>query len=262
MTSDNETPSPVLASDLEIPHGLPDALAAADAGGAPDAGHSLLQELELLDAEGALLPDLRPVARVIGRPELRLVLTLHHGRANVQARGWLDRDQTAVVVPESPAPDAGLRLLCFPTVHLAYRLATFLALGPRPLRDEAGAALMSRLRLEEIVGSGLEGEEARGVAGLDEPQADGLLAGLCRPDALHWRVVLRDAATEGTTSTFTREAEAVDAGEGGLWLVGPAGDDVRVVVAPATTTQAWRLLSTMLPANEETAAIVSAHGAR
>lgn len=256
-----ETPSPVLVSDLEAPHGLPDALASAGARGTPGDVHApLLHELELLDARGSLLLELQPVARAIAFPQLMLSLSLKHGRGSVQAQGWLNRDQAVVAVPESPGVEVGLRLLCFPTVHLAYRLGAFLGLGPRKLRGEAGAAVIGRGALGEIVGCGLDPGEARVVAGIDDPQADRLVEALSRPEALHWRVRLEDAPTGG--ETFAREAEAVDVGEQGLWLVGPGGDDARVLVTPAITTQAWRLLATMLPTQDETVAVLAAQDAR
>jgi 2-methylisocitrate lyase-like PEP mutase family enzyme len=58
--------------------------------------------------------------------------------------------------------------------------------------------------------------------------------------------------------TFSRRTEAVDAGADGLWLIGPSADEDLVLVVPATTTKLWRLVTTMLPTQEETVAILAA----
>lgn len=193
---------------------------------------------------------------VIAAPLLTLRLELRLGGVPVTGEGWLDRDQAVLGLPESADDDAAVRLLCFPTVRLAHTLAGFLDLGPRPSREDLGALLVEPAALERLLGSGVSPEQARAELEFDDATADGALAGLCGRGTLHWRLELHDAPSAGMT--FSRRTEAVDAGADGLWLIGPSADEDLVLVVPATTTKLWRLVTTMLPTQEETVAILAA----
>ncbi len=257
MTPDYEAPSGVYDGALSGPPELVLALSAADSatGGATIDQRALLATLGLLDGE-ALVADLQPIAAVIAAPLLTLRLELRLRGVPVIGEGWLDRDQAVLGVPESADDDAAVRLLCFPTVRLEHSLAGFLDLGPRPSREDLGGLLVGAAALERLLGSGASPERARAELELDDAAADGALTALCRRESLHWRLELHDAPSAGRT--FSRRTEAVDAGADGLWLIGPSADETLVLVVPATTTQLWRLLTTMLPTHEETAAILAA----
>jgi hypothetical protein len=251
-----EQPGPVFAGELTGPPGLAFALGAAVRESGPTrAQRSLLNDLGLVDGEH-LAEDLEPIAHAITAPLLTLSVELHMRGTPVVAQGWLDREQGVLGVPESTGDGAPTRLICFATAELAHRLAGFLDLGPRPSREDAGALLVEHAALRDLLGSGAGAEKARHALRLEDAAADKAVVALCGHEALHWRLDLQDVATAG--GTFSRSTEAVDAGNDGLWLIGPSADEALVLVVPASTTRLWRLLTTMLPTKEETAVVLAA----
>ena len=189
-------------------------LVAAAAGNAPQDAAAR----ERLAAAGALERGV-PHAAIAGGVQAALapVVELELQQGAARADGWADGFAAALLLPREERH----QLHVVPTAFLPAALARVNELGPRP---RAEAAERRRLTAGELA------QELAGRADLRR----------------HWRVDARWPAAEG--SPGVRHVEVLDT-EGGLWLVVPDGDDVELW--PTTPTTVWRLLSGLLPRDEE-----------
>jgi hypothetical protein len=207
---------------------------------------------------------LRSVLAAVNRPvcELRVDRRGFSGRGSgvaadrvTRASGWVDAKVVAWLTDRRRDPRWDLAIV-HPT-FLPSVLARFVELGPRNRPDStapvglAGGALDRLLDLPANASRDL-------VNGLVEP-GDGAGAG-----ALHaavaalrarWRL---DVRWDGPDDRPARRSLDVLDSDAGLWLVrrdlaetGVARPPV--VLVPATPTQIWRLLTTVLPAGDELA---------
>jgi hypothetical protein len=201
-----------------------DALIGAAAGRAPgDAGEE--RRRAELAAAGALAagaphPALAPGLQALLAPVVELRLQ----QGSVEGEGWADGEGSALVLPR----DGDRRLHVVPTSFLPAALARVNELGPRPRAEAAERHRVGAGELARVLAAG---------SGAIPPTV-----GLRR----HWRVEARWPAAEG--SPGVRHVEVLDT-EGGLWLVVP--DDPEVELWPSTPTMVWRLLSALLPRDDE-----------
>jgi hypothetical protein len=178
---------------------------------------------------------------------LELLLEMSKGGEPVTGSGFADGDVTAIEITPPSGGDP-LRLV-FPTCMIAHRFANFFALGPRPTEISEGAMGLVRQDLDDRV--------ARTKALASTPGE--VRAALDHDDALRWALTLRDRGTQG--ELFSRKLEIYDCVEGGIWIVLDASDAESpdaVALTPADSTTVWRGLSTLLPTDDELAAITAA----
>jgi len=205
-----------------------------------DGSHS--EELDATGARTAGEPHaaLGPALQAMRAPVCELTLL----RGTRRARGWVDGEAVALLVPEDDAAER-LALRTLPTTFVPDALARLNDLGPRP-RVEPAVRL--RLPVSELA-TRLANPKAPALppAGMDETEAAALRT-LAASLTEHWRVEARWRPSPD--SPGVRIVEVVDT-TAGLWLVVPDGPSVELW--PTTPTTVFRQLSALLPNADELA---------
>jgi hypothetical protein len=159
-------------------------------------------------------------------------------RRDRRARGWVDADAAAVLVPRE---EGRLELVCVHPPLLLDTFARLVELGPRPtgnrspLRLQAGA-------LAQVLAAG--GGNQRELKAAGSPASAGSLGRVSD----HWLLEARWTPASG--SSGARTVEVIDA-ETGLWAVDPSSHWVELL--PVSPSALWRRLASLLPCEHELA---------
>jgi len=144
----------------------------------------------------------------------------------------------------------GLRELV--TVHptfLPAALATIVRLGPRPRVDSEPLHLPASALDGLLMGDPASRRQSAGNVGADieAPAARAAVASLASTSWHRWAIVISWPARPGQPGE--RRLEVLDTPALGVWILEPATG--LVVLWPSTPTAVWRLLTLLLPGDEE-----------
>ena len=205
-------------------------------------------------AEGALHPQLVPLARCVAAPDVRLRLE-RTSDPSFHTDGWLD-DRLAVLFRVQAGAAAG-DVVAIPRGMVPYRLARLLELGPRPRPKVVDPVELDEGLVETLLaaGAGFTGSQIATLLGRDDeviPEWMTILVTLSESRVSRWRVGAWWNTKE--ESPVARSLEVAESEAGSFLIVRrrrKGRRSRRAELYPLTSTQIWRLLCALVPSSAE-----------